>query len=88
MTESLNEEARTPQPKRGPGYSLEDLDNLFTYHTPKGDQPLRYQKISEAAKNFAKVVLENTPACPDQTAAIRQIALCRMLANTTIACNE
>ncbi|HXG84771.1 MAG TPA: hypothetical protein VNI84_12175 [Pyrinomonadaceae bacterium] len=78
-----------PEPKRKPaGYSVEDLDNLFTYHAPKGDQAERYGKISLAAKEFARVVLENTPACADQTVAIRQIALARMMANATIAVNE
>jgi len=70
------------------GYSTQDLDNLFTYHAPKGDQAERYAKISEAGKYFAQVVLDNTPPCADQTVAIRQIALVRMLANATIACNE
>lgn len=70
------------------GYALKDLDNLFTYHAPKNDQAERYAKISAAAKAFAAVVLENTPACADQTVAVRQIMLARMLANQTIACNE
>lgn len=70
------------------GYKTEDLDNLFTYHAPKGDQAQRYGLISDAAKEFARVVLENTPSCADQTVAIRQIMLARMLANATIACNE
>lgn len=83
----------TPTPAQGParkapGYQVEDLDNLFTYHPPKGDQAERYGKISAAAQEFARVVLENTPGCPDQTFAIRQIILARMLANQTIACNE
>lgn len=70
------------------GYKNEDLDNLFTYHAPKGDQAERYAKISAAAKEFAKVVLENTPGCPDQTVAIRKIMDARMSANMTIALNE
>lgn len=64
------------------------LDNLFGYHAPKGDQVERYARINEAAKNFAKVVLECTMPCADQSAAIRQIREARMTANSAIACNE
>lgn len=71
-----------------PGYKVEDLDNLFVYHPPKGDQAARYEKISKAAKEFARVVLENTPACADQTVTIRKIVEARMSANATIAINE
>lgn len=70
------------------GIKIEDLDNLFTYHAPKGDQTERYGKINDAAKNFAKVVLENTPPSADQTDAIRKIREARMTANSAIACNE
>ena len=76
------------KPARKPGYQVEDLDNLFTYHAPKGDQAARYEKISNAAKEFARVVLENTPACADQTVAIRKIVDARMTANSVIALNE
>lgn len=82
----INEE---PKPARkAPGYQVEDLDNLFTYHPPKGDQAERYGRISNAAKEFARVVLENTPACADQTVTIRKIVEARMSANATIAINE
>ena len=29
-----------------------DLDNLFTYHAPKGDQAGRYESIRDAARDF------------------------------------
>lgn len=74
--------------RRPPGYTVEDLPELFKYHPPKGNQAERYGKISAAAENFARVVLENTPGCADQTVAIRQIIACRMSANMTIALNE
>ncbi len=67
---------------------LEALRNNFTYHAPKGDQTERYGLINEAAVNFARIVLENTPKCADQSAAIRQIREARMTANSAIACNE
>lgn len=65
-----------------------DLDNLFTYHAPKGDQPARYQRIREAAKNFAAVVMECCPNSADKSDAIRKIREAVMTANASIAVNE
>jgi hypothetical protein len=36
-----------------------DLDNLFVYHPPTGDQVERYQILRDAAKEVAKVFLSN-----------------------------
>jgi hypothetical protein len=62
-----------------------DLENLFTYHAPKADQPALYEAIRNAAKEFAKVVVANTPDGPDQTIAIRHIQDAVMRANLSIA---
>lgn len=64
---------------------IEELDHLFTYHPPTGDQIPRYTAINEAAKAFARVVLENTPRSADQSAAMRLIREARMTANSAIA---
>lgn len=65
-----------------------DLDNMFTYHPPKGDQPERYQKIRESGKQFAQTLIDNAPMCADLTAAIRKISEAVMTANAAIARNE
>lgn len=76
-------------PKYPPSLAdLENLDNWFSYHAPNPDQVVRYALIRDAAKNFASVVMENTPKCADQTAALRAIREAVMKANLTIACNE
>ena len=76
-------------PKRGlSGDEMEALKNQFTYHAPQGDQVERYALINDAAFKFAQTVLECTPRCADQSAAIRQIREARMTANSAIACNE
>jgi hypothetical protein len=62
-----------------------DLTQFFTYHPPKGDQPERYNAIRDAALVFAKVVLANAPAGPDQTVAVRKLRECVMTANAAIA---
>ena len=62
-----------------------DLDHIFKYHAPKGNQFDCYQEIREAAKEFAKVVIANTPNCADQAAAIRHIREAAMTANAAVA---
>lgn len=61
------------------------IDDLFTYHQPTPEQAAKYGRISEAAKAFAKVVLEECPDTPDRSAAIREIRVARMTANASIA---
>jgi hypothetical protein len=65
-----------------------DLEKIFSYQPPKGDQPARYEKIRAAAKLFAAVILECTPESADQTAAIRKVREAVMTANASIALNE
>jgi hypothetical protein len=66
----------------------EDLKNVFSYHEPKGDQVERYNLIRDAVYEAALVIVENTPACADQTASIRKLREAAMTANAAIACNE
>jgi len=63
-----------------------DIENWFTYHSPKDDQPGRYIEIREAGKALAEVILRNTPASADQSAAIRKVRESVMTANAAIAC--
>lgn len=63
----------------------EDLDDLFRYHAPEGDQPARYERLRAAAKDFAAAILSNTPPSADQTAAIRKVREALMTANAAIA---
>lgn len=65
-----------------------NLDKIFTYHPPKGDQSNRYIIIREAAKDFADTILNNTPESEDQNMAILKIREAVMLANASIAINE
>jgi hypothetical protein len=71
-----------PTPRR----SLADqIDEMFTYHSPSGDQPNRYEAIRNGAKSLARTIVNLTPAGPDQTAAIRKLRECVMTANAAIA---
>lgn len=71
-----------------PQINQSTLDNIFTYHAPKGDQTERYQKVRDAAKEFARVILESTPQSPEQTLAVRDVQRAVMMANCAIATNE
>lgn len=63
----------------------EHIEKLFTYHSPKGDQPERYGKLREAAKVFAHAINDNCPDSADKTAAIRKVREAVMTANAAIA---
>lgn len=62
-----------------------DLDHIFTYHAPTEQQVEQYQKIRGAAKELARVIIENSPKSPDQSAAIRLVREAVMTANAAIA---
>lgn len=64
-----------------------NLDNWFTYHSPTPDLLPKYQAIRDAGKAFAEVVVANTPASADQTAAIRKIREAVMTANAALSCD-
>jgi hypothetical protein len=64
--------------------TLDDLDNVFSYHDD--DRRIKhYQAVREAAKLFCRTVLENCPSCADRSAAIRSIREAVMQANASIA---
>lgn len=62
--------------------------NMFTYHRPEGDQQERYDRINEAAYEFACVILDNTQSCAEQTLAIRDVQRARMMANAGVALGD
>lgn len=62
-----------------------DLDNIFIYHAPTPEQVDQYQRVRDAAKEFCRVMLDNTPEGADQSAAVRLIREAVMTANAAIA---
>lgn len=71
------------QPNRKPGDL--DLDHIFMYHAPVGDDQARYIRLREAAKKFAQVIVDETPPSADQSAAIRHVRDAVMTSNAAIA---
>jgi hypothetical protein len=68
-----------------PGLTLDDLEEIFSYHPPAGGDAERYNLIRAGALKFAEIILDNTPASPDQTVAIRKLREAVMTANASIA---
>lgn len=68
-----------------PGFTPDQIDDLFSYHAPTPDQIPKYEAIRAAAKEFAKVLIANTPQSPDQTAAIRHLRTAVHTANAAVA---
>ena len=64
----------------------DSINEWFVYHAPTGDQPAKYVAIREAGKALALAIVDNTPGCADQSAAIRKVREAVMTANAAIAC--
>ena len=65
-----------------------DIDNMFTYHAPIGNQAMRYEQIRREAKKFAKLLFELCPHSAERTLALRDLQRSVMMANASIAINE
>ena len=66
----------------------DQLDNEFMYHSPKPEQLPKYNQLREKAKEFASLIVELTPVCADQSAAVRKVREAVMTANAAIAINS
>lgn len=66
----------------------EDLDNIFTYHAPFGDQTARYQEIRAKAKELASMILTFCPPSREQSLAVTSVQQSVMWANAAIAIHE
>lgn len=67
---------------------MERLNNSFTYHAPKNDQPERYNLLRNLAKELAVELLKNIPDGRERLLAITKLEECIMWANKGIACGE
>jgi hypothetical protein len=68
--------------------TLEDLDNRFTYHSPKDNQPARYEGIRAYARNLAGFINDNAPDSREKSLAITALEEAVFWANAAIARNE
>lgn len=68
--------------------SAEELDNRFTYHSPKPNQPARYTQLREEAKALAVSIVELTPESREQSLALTKLEEAIFFANAAIARRE
>lgn len=79
--------ARQPDTQEKPMPKL-DVDNVFQYHAPHGDQPQRYIALREKAKELAVLIQTTTPESREQSVALTNLQQTVMWANAAIAINE
>jgi hypothetical protein len=62
-----------------------DPKYVFEHHSPTPEKLAHYQVLHEAARSFAQVILEHTPASEDQAAALRLLREATMTACAAVA---
>lgn len=65
-----------------------DLNKIFTYHKPFGNQPERYVAIREKARELAHMINDCCPESREKSLAITNLQQTIMWANASIAINE
>lgn len=65
-----------------------DIENMFTYHPPKADQPQRYELIRGKAKEMAALIEQSCPSSCEKSLAFTKLKEAIMWANASIARNE
>ncbi|MDY7222078.1 Acb2/Tad1 domain-containing protein [Halalkalibacterium halodurans] len=63
------------------------IENNFTYHPPKEDQPEKYTKIREKAKELALLIDQECPNSREKSLAMTKLEETVMWANASIARN-
>lgn len=65
-----------------------ELDNRFTYHSPKQGQPEKYELVRGSGKSLATVIDKLCPESREKSLAITKIEEAVMWANAAIARRE
>lgn len=65
-----------------------ELETRFTYHPPRGNQTVRYDKIRGVAGAFARLLNEACPESRETTLALTNLEQAVMWANAAIARRE
>ena len=64
------------------------IENNYTYHAPKEDQPKRYEAIRGKAKELALLIEDVCPTSREKSLAFTKLEEGVMWANAAIARNE
>lgn len=65
-----------------------DIEHIFKYHSPKDNQPERYEKIRAKAKELAVLYLDNCPDSRERSVALTNLEQSVFWANASVARNE
>lgn len=65
-----------------------EIDNNFTYHAPKLDQPERYESIRRVLRDAAHFINATCPNSREKSLAMTHLETAMMWANASIARNE
>lgn len=66
----------------------EEVEIWFANHVAPPDQIAKYAAILDGAKKFAVILLENAPACADQTDAFDDLHRCIRKGYAAVACQR
>lgn len=67
---------------------INEINNRYSYHSPKGDQPERYEKIRTKCRELAMTIMECVPNSRERSSALTDLDSVMMRANAGIARNE
>lgn len=67
-----------------PPVCVDNVHEVVQYHAPSQEQIDAISKIRCAVENLIVCILQNSPSCADQTAAIRKVREAMMTANAAI----
>jgi hypothetical protein len=65
-----------------------EIERRFSYHAPKGDQVVRYERLRAGAKAYAYLIDQLCPNSREKSLALTHLEDAVMSANKSIACNE
>ncbi len=66
----------------------DQIENIFMYHKPFGNQPQQYENIRAVAKDLAKTIEKHCPDSREKSLAITNLQQAVMWANASIAINK
>ncbi len=61
-----------------------DIERVFSHHDSTHGQVQAKENVRSAAKDLARAIRFNTPACADQTVALRKLRECVAVALESI----
>jgi len=67
---------------------IPDIENRFTYHAPKGDQPAKYDDLRSHFRVLAYIVHSACPDSLERSLALTKLEEAVMWANAAIARHE